>query len=324
MPVLRMQALSHLPAWAFGLLCGGAMFSLLIVPVLVLDLSTTAALEILGNALFFGLSVSIVAGATGSVIRGAERDLAQLRGVVVMTDEQFECLTRCLSRQSTRTSLVLLVLGLFFGGLHNYLLGQYDNRMPFLLTQTSATFFMWVIMLAVLPKITQNAMTFSRLGSAAKPDLLRPSRHAAFGAAALRPAVFLIGTICMYGFLMLGDNDPFDQGVWIGIASSLVTLIGIVVFPLKGIRARIMETRQESLAALDARIESLDIGDVANASVKVMDEMDTVLDMRERVARAPGWPLDLAGIRRILLYIVLPPLTWAAAAIVEMLIDSAL
>ena len=91
-----------------------------------------------------------------------------------------------------------------------------------------------------------------------------------------------------------------------------------------GIRVRIRETRQESLAALDARIESLDIGDVANASVKVMDEMDTVLDMRERVARAPGWPLDLAGVRRILLYIVLPPLTWAAAAIVEMLIDSAL
>jgi hypothetical protein len=49
--------------------------------------------------------------------------------------------------------------------------------------------------------------------------------------------------------------------------------------------------------------------------------MDTILDMRERVAQAPGWPLDLAGVRRILLYIVLPPLTWAAAALVEMFID---
>ena len=300
------------------------MFSLLIVPVLVLELSRVSALEILGNALFFGLSISIVSGATGSVIRGAERDLAQMRGVVALSEEEFDCLTRCLSRQSTRASVTLLVLGLLGGGFHNYLLGQYQNGMPFLITQTTATFMMWVIMMAVLPKITENAMLFSRLGHLAKPDLLRPSRHAAFGAAALRPAVFLIGTICMYGFLMLGDNDPFDQGVWIGIVASLVTLIGIVVLPLKGIRVRIRETRQESLAALDARIESLDIGDVANASVKVMDEMDTVLDMRERVARAPGWPLDLAGIRRILLYIVLPPLTWAAAAIVEMLIDSAL
>ena len=319
-----MQALSHLPAWAFGLLCGGAMFSLLIVPVLVLEMSTVGALEILGNALFFGLSVSIVAGATGSVIKGAERDLLQIRGVVDLSDEQFECLTRYLSRQKTSTSVLLLTLGVLFGAMHSYMLGQYKNVMPFLVTQTAATFFMWVIMMAALPKITENAMIFSRLGSAAKPDLLRPSRHAAFGAAALRPAVFLIGTICMYGFLLLGDNHPFDQGVWIGIAASFVTLVGIVVFPLMGIRVRIRETRQESLAALDARIESLDIGDVANASVKVMDEMDTVLDMRERVARAPGWPLDLAGVRRILLYIVLPPLTWAAAAIVEMLIDSAL
>ncbi|MEM1141856.1 MAG: hypothetical protein AAGI88_04660 [Pseudomonadota bacterium] len=321
---MRLQSLSRLPSWAFGMLCGGVMFSLLMVPVLTLEMRTEDALEILGNALFFGLSISIVAGATSSVIRGAERDLEQLRSVVALADDEFECLSQCLSRQTPTTAIFLLVLGMVLGATHNYLLGQFQNVMPFLVTQTTATFMMWIIMLAVLPKMTENALLFSDLGKASKPDLLRPSRHAAFGSAALRPAVFLIGTICMYGFLILGDNDPFDDAVWIGIAASVVTLVGIVVFPLRGIRGRIRETRQASLAALDARIESLDLEDVASASVQVMDEMDTVLDMRERVARAPGWPLDLAGVRRILFYIVLPPLTWAAAAIVEMLIDSAL
>jgi len=52
----------------------------------------------------------------------------------------------------------------------------------------------------------------------------------------------------------------------------------------------------------------------------MMTPFAALTDMRERVVQAPGWPLDLAGIPGILLYIVLPPLTWAAAALVEMFI----
>lgn len=306
------------------MLLGVLVFGVMFYPVLVLELSTAARVEILGIGLFFGSSVAIVAGATAHVLSGAARDLAQLRTVLNLSDEDHDVLVKSLSRQTTTTNLALIVLALVAGTAHNFLLNQHLSPMPFRLTETFATLLMWIVMLLTLPKIISNAMLFSRLGRRAQPDLLRPSRHAAFGTAALRPAVFQIGIVCMYGFLLLGDSKPFDDGVWIGIAACLGTLAGIVFFPLLGIRQRIRETRRESLQALDLRIETLDISEFDTASVKSLDEMDTLLDMRERVARAPGWPLDLAGVRRILLYIILPPLTWAAAAVMEMLINAAL
>lgn len=62
----------------------------------------------------------------------------------------------------------------------------------------------------------------------------------------------------------------------------------------------------------------------ARLSAETLTEIDTLLDLRQRIVSSPGWPLDLAAVRRIVLYISLPPLTWTAAALVERLVDSAL
>ena len=102
-----------------------------------------------------------------------------------------------------------------------------------------------------------------------------------------------------------------------------MSLVGIVALPLRGIRRRIREARTAALTQLDAQYDAISQGGLTAAEPQQLSAMDTVLDMRERVAQAPGWPMNLAGVRRILLYVVLPPLTWAAAALVEMLIDAA-
>jgi uncharacterized membrane protein YccC len=103
----------------------------------------------------------------------------------------------------------------------------------------------------------------------------------------------------------------------------VVSLIGIVILPMRGIRTRVESAREELLGTLDRRLEALNSSDLGAASAETLRDMDTILDMRERVYQAPSWPVDLAGLRRIVLYIVLPPLTWSAAALVEMAIDGA-
>ena len=75
------------------------------------------------------------------------------------------------------------------------------------------------------------------------------------------------------------------------------------------------------ISKLDARVEAIGPAELGEVPAETLRELDTLLDMRERVAQAPAWPFDLAGVRRILLYAVLPPFTWAAAALVEILID---
>jgi hypothetical protein len=190
--------------------------------------------------------------------------------------------------------------------------------------QRLVTVLLWIAMLFTIPPLVQNAALFSSLGKIAQPDLLRPSRHAAFGTAALRPALFLIGILCAYTLLFIGSKNPFEGAVWIGILASSVPMLGIVALPLRGIRRRIREQRQVTLAALDTRLDALTSADIACVNADDLFQLDAILDMRERVAKAPSWPFDVAAIKRILLYTVLPPMTWAAAAIVEMMIDSAL
>jgi hypothetical protein len=324
MLLLRLQRAMGLSAPAFGLLTAALVFLFGVSPLAVLPLPNAAVWEVIGSSLFFAASLGIITGFLEPVLRGAERDLAELQDVLDLADEDLAMLQSALGRVGSGASWRLAAQGLVIGGLHSLVLGHFDSIMPFPVTQTAGTVLLWTAMFTTMPVLVQNAAIFSRLGASARPDLLRPSRHAAFGSAALRPALFLIGLLCAYALLGIYDSKALDDGVWIGMAASAFVLAGIVVLPLRGIRARIREERSRALATLDARFDAMSEGGVAGADEVRLAAMDTLLDMRERVARAPGWPVDLAGVRRILLYVVLPPLTWAAAAVVEMMIDDLL
>ncbi len=322
LPLLRLKRFSRLPNPVFGGLWGLLVFLIVIVPFFTLDMNAGQQREVLGSALFFSASIAILTGGAAPVFYGAAGDLRRLGAVLGIADELHEDLVRSLTRATRAQIVTTLCIGILGGCMHSFLLGHFRLPEFVLIPQLFGTVTLWVFMVTTLTKLVINALVFSRLGAVAEPDLLRPSRHAPFGTAALRPALFIVGTLCAYVLLFIGDDQPMDDAVWIGVAVSLVTLVGILSLPLGGIRRRISQRREEILADLDDRLEALADTNLASVPADTLRDMDTILDMRERVAQAPGWPLDLAGVRRILLYIVLPPLTWAAAALVEMLVDT--
>jgi len=320
-PLLRFQNALGFPAALFAVLCGALIFLLLHLPRMLAPEGAGAS-QSTGTALFFATTFGILAAFTRSVYYGGVTDLRALRPIIPLAPEDLECIARGLTRATRAQVLAASAIGLGIGLGHALILGQYELPAARLIPQLTATVGLWILMFATLAKLIINARIFSRLGSIAEPDLLRPSRQAPFGTAALRPALFLIGILCAYPLLAISNDDPLGRGAWIGAAACIATLIGIVALPLTGIRARIRERRREILKALDERLEAMGSRDLHAVSAEQLRDMDTILDMRERVAQAPSWPLDLAGVRRILLYIVLPPLTWAAAALVERLVDS--
>jgi len=321
LPLLRLLRRSRLPAWVFGLLWGLLLFAVMMTPFAALTMTPEQQREVLSSALFFSASFAIITGGAGPVFYGAADDLRRLVPVLSLPEAECERIARGLIRATRSQVLSTLAAGALLGFVHSWLLGVQRLPVYVMLPQCAGTVMLWIFMNMTLAKLFINARVFSRLGALADPDLLRPSRHAAFGSAALRPALFLIGTLCAYVLLFIGDAEPVDGAVFLGALLSLVMLFAIVALPLRGIRQRITERRHETLRELDARLEAYAAANLAALAPDDLRDMDTILDMRERVAQAPGWPLDLAGVRRILLYIVLPPLTWAAAALVEMFID---
>lgn len=306
----------------FGTLVGSFYAVLLLVSGL-LTFGQASFRELLGTSLFFGINFTILSTYTGPVYREAAADLRRLGPILALRPEDVECLALGLTRATPKQLWITVAIALVVGLTHSWLLGHQHLPLSFLIPQTFATLSLWVVMLTTLTKMIINAVIFSKLGNVATPDLLRPSRQAPFGSAAIRPALFLIGILCAYSVLAISDGNPFNNGVWFGFISCVVSLIGIVILPMRGIRTRVESAREELLGTLDRRLEALNSSDLGAASAETLRDMDTILDMRERVSQAPSWPVDLAGLRRIVLYIVLPPLTWSAAALVEMAIDGA-
>lgn len=323
LPLLRLLAWSRLPPLLFGVVCGLLVIAGLLLPLLVTPMDREVFRGVLSSALFFGASIGILTGFSRSVFSGAALDLSQLAPVLPPAKPLLETATRALSRITVRNSWFLLGFAVLSGTLHSWLIGYHFLPLAFAIPQCIGTLLLWTAMSFTVPPLVQNASLFSSLGQIAQPDLLRPSRHAAFGAAALRPALFLIGLLCAYTLLFIGNKNPFAGAVWIGILASVVPLFAIVAMPLRGIRRRIREQRQATLSALDTRLDAITSSNIAHASADDLFQLDAILDMRERVAKAPSWPFDVAAIKRILLYTILPPMTWAAAAIVEMMIDRA-
>lgn len=321
-PLLRMQKWSRLPPLAFGLLFGLLIVLGMLSPALGQSLNAATFNDVLGGALFFGTSLGIIAGFSRPVFSGAANDLQELAGVIPWSQGSIDAASKALSRltrsQVWRAGAVACAAGIG----HSYLLEIQRSSWNFALTQFIAITLLWIGMFLTVTPFILNALLFSQLGQLAKPDLLRPSRHAAFGSAALRPALLMTGLLCAYALLFLGGDNPLTGPVLIGVLGGLLPLIGIIALPLRGIRRRIREQRKATLAALDARLDGITRGDIATADANALFQLDAVLDMRERVARAPSWPFDVDALKRILLFTVLPPLTWAAAAIVEMMIDS--
>ncbi|MEE4279365.1 MAG: hypothetical protein V2I82_12930 [Halieaceae bacterium] len=322
LPILRLLRRSRLPTWAFGAAWGLLLFGIMVLPYFALDMDPSQQRGVLVSALFFSVSIAIITGAAAPVFYGAANDLRELGPVLSIDGEARECLARGLVRATPGQVRLTLLMGVILGIAHSYLLGHHLLPIAIMLPQIGGTMMLWIFMHMTVVKLIINALVFSRLGAVAEPDLLRPSRHAGFGTAALRPALFIIGTLCAYVLLVIGESRPVAEASWIGAALSVISMVGIVTLPLRGIRRRISERREAILRDLDDRLEAMADRNLGTVPPATLRDMDTILDMRERVAQAPGWPLDLAGVRRILLYIVLPPLTWAAAAIVEMMIDS--
>jgi len=320
--LLQLQAFTRLGPLAFGTLFAVLLFGLLMLPLLLAPDAGAFLRANLDGALFFSASLGVIAGCTGPVFRGAGNDVAALQGVLPLGAVEIAQLQAVVTREPRLEMLLTLCLGLLCGLGHAWLMEVPQLPLPLAITSGAGTLLLWGAMWLTVPPLISNAQLFRSLGRMATPDLLRPSRHAAFGRAALRPALFIIALLCIYPLLAFGDG--LRGAALIGFAVTCVTLVGLFFLPLRGIRRRIREVRMQTLEQLDERADALYQGDITHADAARLFELDAVLDIRERVARAPGWPLDLQGVQRILLYVVLPPLTWAAAALLEMYLDTVL
>ena len=95
------------------------------------------------------------------------------------------------------------------------------------------------------------------------------------------------------------------------------------VIPVWPVHQRLAAMKSQQLDGLNDRVETFIQDD---GSVKLQDGLPgglvPLLYYRNEIANASTWPFDWGNLSRLVFYLVIPPLTWVAAALIENVVDA--
>jgi hypothetical protein len=104
---------------------------------------------------------------------------------------------------------------------------------------------------------------------------------------------------------------------------NIVLGILALALPTSGLRRRIRQVKQRELERVDRAVRG-DRSALANSRIAAeADELKLVelLQYRREVEAVREWPYDTTALARFLFYMLLPPASWLAAAMVERGLD---
>lgn len=136
----------------------------------------------------------------------------------------------------------------------------------------------------------------------------------------LTNALLVLGFVSIWGLVVVTEEGFGLQALVLGPAVLLVAVAALLL-PLRGVHARILQAKAAELAWVDTRI--LD----QRASLKddsSEEDPGTLADLaayRNLVHGVRDWPIGSSSYVRFALYLLIPLLSWAAAALVERFVN---
>lgn len=175
---------------------------------------------------------------------------------------------------------------------------------------------LWTAVFHVLWTLFDNARMLGRIARChVEVSLNRLDVMDVFGRAGVRYLLMMIVglTVLPIQAIMAGSMKPLDFIPTLAI----VLPVGLVmlVLPIFGAHRAIAAARDREIRRVDRQIET---------EQPESDRFMLLTLYRHRIESTPAWPLSLRNLAQIGFYLVLPPLAWVAAALVESAVSSAL
>ena len=168
-----------------------------------------------------------------------------------------------------------------------------------------------------------NGSPASALGEIDLLDL-RPVR--ALGRIGLRSALAWVIGLTLGSFVFVFRELQMLDSLIVFVPLLVVTLaitLASLLLPLRGVHRRLRDTKERELRAVEAAVR----GDPrALEATRLAGRTDLrladLLAYRELVEGIPNWPFDSAGLRRLLLYLLIPIGSWLGGAVVERMLSA--
>lgn len=213
---------------------------------------------------------------------------------------------------------VFLVLGFLFGLSQNILFVKSIIGQPALASALDVAFILgncviWCMVTLMLCWRLPVARGLSTLGENMQVDLYRMEQLQPFANVAIVDVLVVAGALAMQPLQALDAEFRvwnFQAGFIVGVTAALL----LFLVPLIGIRNNIFQTKAQRVTDLQLRLSDTNSNDIAS--------LETLSAHISRIQKMPNWPINLPMLTRVLAYIVLPPLAWVGAALVENLVDA--
>jgi hypothetical protein len=279
-------------------------------------------------ALFFSLIIAYIIPVFSFITARAEEALVELAPLLPSDNEEPPVPEDKLHTVSGGLLLFQLLSGTLLGlGHMSFIRGSIAEMLQELLNSATAlisTFgavLVWMVMFTVISMLVQQAVLFAKLGAKIRISLLNTQALVSFGRVAIYSSLAIIGALAMFPLMNLDSRFAMAEGLP-GLVATIVPLIMIFFIPVWPVHRRLSTLKQEALKALSVRLEScLGDDDDTQPPPEKMADLTALLAYRREISQVSTWPFDLSSMTRLSLYLVIVPLTWAGAALIERLVD---
>jgi hypothetical protein len=179
-----------------------------------------------------------------------------------------------------------------------------------------------VLAIALMYAVVAVSVRMSRISAGlSSMDLLELRSLQPFTRQGLTNALLILGWVTISGLMVVTESGFGTLGLLLGMATLLVAGAAFLL-PLRGVHRRIRTAKEEELSWLDARIvknrDALKTGRTDADSGSLAD----LVAYRDLVRSVPDWPIGTSNWARFALYLLIPLLSWAAAALVERFVNT--
>lgn len=169
--------------------------------------------------------------------------------------------------------------------------------------------------------IVSVSRRMSRLAAELKSiDLFDLEPLAPFTQRGLGNALLLMGFVAIGGLMVLTETGFGLLGLLIGTAILLGAGMALVL-PLRGVHRRITQAKTVELEWVDAKLRQ-QRSVLRSGQDRTSGDLSDLASYRELVRAVPDWPIGTSGYLRFGLYLLIPVVSWSAAALVERLVDA--
>jgi hypothetical protein len=281
-----------------------------------------------GAALFFGCLLAYMTPCFHYIIGTSVAAIDDLEPFMGLTKHEQALLRDSISRKPNRSMLIMLLAGAAAGLIHEYFILSAQGDVLAILNELSildgvvilATFLTWCLLTTIMVVLTDNALIFARLGkSQIKVDLLNPKSLTPLARVSVISTLSIIGAVAIFPLMFLEDEVSL-LAMGPGMTGLLVPMLWLFFLPVWPVHKRIKAARHNELHAIQRQLEQMRQGNEIDS--QMMSKLQPLLIYRNEIQQVPEWPFDSVAIARLMLYLIIPPLTWVGAALIEILVDS--